>query len=121
MADKNKKHGPHGPDCNCDEDGEIIAAGVAIARCLSEILPPLLARWAEGDAGVTVDFRFDRGEEVDGIAVRARPLDGNGDWPDVEPEDVHEVNPAAEIKEFLREALGADEPRPSNGNKDYVH
>ena len=70
-----KEHGPHGPDCECSEDDEVVVAGMAIATCLSEIMKPLLDRWIAGDNGVTVDFRFDRDGDKNGIAVRARPFE----------------------------------------------
>ncbi len=118
MADKNKEHGPHGPNCTCSPDDEIVAAGIALSTALAEILPALLARWAEGDDGVTIDFRFDRGDEMDGIAVRARPLESEGEWPEPTPENIRVVDPLAEIRE-MAEGAGSD-LGPSSG-KDYVH
>ena len=124
MSDKDKKHeGPHGPDCECDETGEILAAGMALATCLAEILPALLARWSAGDEGVTVDFRFDRGTEVDGIAVRSREYEADDDWPDIKPENIRMVDPEAvlgEMTEAFESRTIITEPRKSNG-KDYIH
>jgi len=124
MSDKSKKHGPHGPDCECDEDDQIASAGIAIARCLAEILPALLASWTVGEDGVTVDFRFDRGEDVEGIAVRVRPLEETDEeWPEVDDENVHVLNPEAELErmaENFKSRTIVTEPRPSNG-KDYIH
>lgn len=118
MADKNKEHGPHGPDCSCDKDDEVVAAGMALATCLSEILPALLARWAEGDNGVTVDFRFDRGSEYDGIAVRVRPLDeSNPDWPLPDADHTFKLD----IDEMATESLGSKIAGKSSNGKDYVH
>ena len=123
MSDKSKEHGPHGPNCECNEDDEVVAAGVALATCLAEILPAMLARWAEGDNGVTVDFRFDRGKEIDGIAVRVRPLEETGhDWPEPNADNVHVLDPTKELEEMAEafESRTIVDPRPSNG-KDYVH
>lgn len=75
----NRKHGPHGPGCECDDNN--LSVGLAIAEVLTEILIPLLDRWENGDSGATVDFRFDHGKKVDAIAVRVGPLAGDREWP----------------------------------------
>ena len=119
MSDNGSKEheGPHRPGCHCEDEGFAMAAE-GMATVLAELLPSLIKAWEMGAPGMSVDFRFDRGEEHHGIALRAKVLE-DIDWPDVPDVDTI-AKMASEKPDGLLRWSASDVP-PRNGNGKVVH
>lgn len=119
MSDNGDKphEGPHGPGCHCDKE-EVTAK--AMAAVLSDLLPGLMKAWMAGEPGMTIDFRFDKGKEHYGIAVRGKVLEDDGEpWP------IPDVDTMAKMvgesgERFLRWSA-SDTPPESGDGKETLH